>query len=111
STANRISRAALSIQNRQSKIQNRNMGVRYVLGLDGGGSKTECVVAGEDGTILGHGRGGGVNRNFISEEGFECSVHDALHGALDGVAEVRRLDYVIGSMSCDGQSMREVAQA
>ena len=83
----------------------------YVLGLDGGGSKTECVLAREDGCIVGRGRGGGVNRNFISQEGFERSVHDALHGALDNAPEAKKLDYVIGSMNCDGASMRAVAQA
>ena len=82
----------------------------YVLGLDGGGTKTECVLAREDGVILGRGRGGGVNRNFISQEGFERSVHDALHGALCATPGVKTLDYAVGSMSCDGASMRAVAQ-
>lgn len=83
----------------------------FVLGLDGGGTKTECVLAREDGAILGRGRGGGVNRNFISQEGFERSVHDALHGALDSAPDVKTLNYVVGSMSCDGASMCAVAQA
>jgi N-acetylglucosamine kinase len=84
--------------------------MRYVIGLDGGGSKTECVVAREDGAIVGRGRGGGVNRNFISDEGYERSVRDALHGALVHAPEVMRVDYVIGSMCCDSQSLRDMAQ-
>lgn len=85
--------------------------MRYVLGLDGGGSKTECVVAREDGVIVGHARGGGVNRNFINAEGFEQSVHDAVQGALDTAPEVHELAWVVGSMSCDGVTMRAIAQA
>jgi N-acetylglucosamine kinase-like BadF-type ATPase len=83
--------------------------MRYVIGLDGGGSKTECVVAREDGAIVARARGGGVNRNFISEEGFERSVRDAVQGALDLAPEVRRVEHVVGSMGCDGKSMREIA--
>jgi N-acetylglucosamine kinase len=86
------------------------MTTRYVLGLDGGGSKTECVLVQDDGTVISRGRGGGVNRNFISEEGFERSVYDALHGALDAAPQVRQLHYALGSMSCDGASMRTIAQ-
>ena len=83
--------------------------MRYVIGMDGGGSKTECVLVREDGVLVGHGRGGGVNRNFISQEGFERSVHDALQGALDSAPEVRQLSYVVGSMNCDGTSLRAIA--
>jgi len=83
--------------------------VRYVLGLDGGGSKTECVLVREDGAVLGRGRGGGVNRNFINEAGFEQSVHDALHQAARSAPEVARIEHVVGSMSCDGASMRQFA--
>jgi N-acetylglucosamine kinase-like BadF-type ATPase len=85
--------------------------MRYVLGLDGGGTKTECVVARDDGAIVGHARGGGVNRNFINAEGFERSVHDAVQGALDSAPEVHELAWVVGSMSCDGVTMRAIAQA
>jgi N-acetylglucosamine kinase-like BadF-type ATPase len=85
--------------------------MRYVLGLDGGGSKTECVVAREDGAVVGRARGGGVNRNFISAEGYERSVHDAVQGALDSAPQVRELAGAVGSMSCDGPTMRAIAQA
>ena len=85
--------------------------MRYVLGLDGGGSKTECVVAREDGAIVGRARGGGVNRNFINAEGYERSVRDAVQGALDTAPEVRELAWVVGSMVCDGPAMRAIAQA
>ena len=65
----------------------------------------------EDGVVVGRARGGGVNRNFISAEGFERSVHDAVQGALDSAAEVRELAWVVGSMSCDGPAMRAIAHA
>lgn len=82
---------------------------QYVLGLDGGGSKTECVLVREDGVILGRGRGGGVNRNFISEAGFEKSVHQALRQATQAAPDVRRIERIVGSMGCDGASLRAFA--
>ncbi|MCS7062100.1 MAG: BadF/BadG/BcrA/BcrD ATPase family protein [Anaerolineae bacterium] len=82
---------------------------RYVLGLDGGGSKTECVLVREDGLICGRGRGGGVNRNFVSDLELERSVSDALNGALKGQAHVRRIESIIGSMSCDSAALQAFA--
>jgi N-acetylglucosamine kinase-like BadF-type ATPase len=35
--------------------------MRYSLGFDGGGTKTECVVLDSDGTVIGEGRGGPSN--------------------------------------------------
>ncbi len=83
---------------------------QYVLGLDGGGSKTECVLARDDGAVLGRGRGGGVNRNFVSEAAFEKAVHEAIHQATRGAPEVTHIEQVTGSMSCDGASMRRFAR-
>jgi len=65
----------------------------------------------EDGAILGHGRGGGVNRNFVSDEVYERSIRDALEGALHMAPEVSRIEYLVGSMGCDSQSLREIGQA
>jgi N-acetylglucosamine kinase len=83
---------------------------QYVLGLDGGGSKTECVLARDDGAVLGRGRGGGVNRNFVTEAAFEKAVHEAIHQATRAAPEVAHIAQVAGSMSCDGASMRRFAR-
>ena len=83
---------------------------RYVLGLDGGGSKTECVLVRDDGQVCGRGRGGGVNRNFVSEASLEQAVADALGGAMRGQAEARRIDAIVGSMSCDSAALRAFAE-
>jgi N-acetylglucosamine kinase-like BadF-type ATPase len=42
--------------------------MRYVLGIDGGGSRIACLVADEKGTILGHGRGGPVNTMYVTPQ-------------------------------------------
>jgi len=40
----------------------------YFLGIDGGGTKTVCLVAQGTGQVLGAGLGGPINLNFVSEE-------------------------------------------
>ncbi|MGQ9904206.1 MAG: N-acetylglucosamine kinase [Anaerolineae bacterium] len=83
---------------------------RYVLGLDGGGSKTECILAREDGLVCGHGQGGGVNRNFVSEAEVERSVADALSGTMRDCPDVQQIDAIVGSMSCDSAALRAFAE-
>src|SRR5579883_943259 len=39
--------------------------MRYVLGFDGGGTKTECVLMSEDGRIVAQSRGGPSNPNRV----------------------------------------------
>jgi N-acetylglucosamine kinase-like BadF-type ATPase len=56
--------------------------MRYVLGLDGGGTKTVAVLADETGTILGYGRGGPMNISFVPLEAARQSVADAILGAI-----------------------------
>lgn len=56
--------------------------MRFVMGLDGGGTKTEAVIADETGRIWGIGRGGPMNISFVSVEQARRSVLDAIEGAL-----------------------------
>ncbi len=57
--------------------------MRYVLGADGGGSKIACLVADETGKLLGYGRGGPVNTNYVvRQQAFE-SLMRAAQGALE----------------------------
>ncbi len=51
----------------------------YVLGIDAGGTKTVCLLADQDGRIVGEGRGGGAN---LQSHG-ELEVEKVLHGVID----------------------------
>ena len=56
--------------------------MRYVLGLDGGGTKTECVLMGEDGRVVSRGRSGPSNPNRVGFGGALASVSDAARLAI-----------------------------
>jgi N-acetylglucosamine kinase-like BadF-type ATPase len=58
--------------------------MRYVLGADGGGSKVVCLVADETGKLLGYGRGGPVNTNYVARQQAIESLMRAVQGALEG---------------------------
>ena len=57
-----------------------------VLGLDGGGTKVECLIATADGEVLGYGRGGPCNANFVSAEVARSSIDQAIEEALAACA-------------------------
>ncbi len=67
--------------------------MNYVLGVDGGASKTLCLAGGEDGYILGLGRGGPSNHQGCGLEGAVAqiahSVKEALVQAQASPEEVR----------------------
>ncbi len=56
--------------------------MRYVLGVDGGGSKTACLAADEQGRLLGYGCGGPVNTNYVPRREAIESLQRAIHTAL-----------------------------
>jgi N-acetylglucosamine kinase-like BadF-type ATPase len=56
--------------------------MRYVLGVDGGGSKVTCLAANEEGRLLGYGRGGGVNTNYVLRQEAMDSLESAINTAL-----------------------------
>jgi N-acetylglucosamine kinase-like BadF-type ATPase len=58
--------------------------VTYVLGVDGGTTKTIALVARPDGTIAGVGRGGGSNIYAVSLETAFAHVDQAVAAALGG---------------------------
>jgi N-acetylglucosamine kinase-like BadF-type ATPase len=60
----------------------------YVIGLDGGGTKTESVLLGSDGGIYGTGEGGSVNPVFAGREVAEQSVMDSLGGVLEDLPSI-----------------------
>lgn len=59
--------------------------MRYVLGVDGGGSKAACLAADETGRLLGYGRGGPVNTNYVLRPealwSLKCAINTALEQA------------------------------
>jgi N-acetylglucosamine kinase-like BadF-type ATPase len=57
---------------------------RYVLGVDGGGSKIICLAADDGGRLLGCGRGGPCNTNYVQGRAAAESLAAAIGGALSG---------------------------
>ncbi len=60
----------------------------HVLGIDAGGTKTVCFLAGEDGTVVGEARAGGAN---LQAEG-ELAVEKVLHTVMDQAVGGRAVD-------------------
>lgn len=56
--------------------------MKYVLGVDGGGSKVVCLLANERGELLGHGVGGPVNTNYVLFQEASDSLCRAVGTAL-----------------------------
>jgi N-acetylglucosamine kinase len=55
----------------------------HVLGLDAGGTKTVCLLAREDGTILAEARRGGANLQAAGELEVEKVLHDVMNEAMN----------------------------
>lgn len=60
--------------------------MRYVLGIDGGGSKTACLAADETGKLLGYGWGGPVNTNYVHHDRVLESMSQAINTALEAAS-------------------------
>lgn len=101
--------------------------MRYVLALDGGGTKCDAVVTDETGRILGWGRSGPTNPYFSPPEtvraSYEAASRQAL-GELDftelwvcGPAYLRHLQEVVGAektlhlVTCGGEITSAYASA
>ena len=54
----------------------------YVIGVDGGGTKTEAVLVDDRGRVLSWGAGGPSNPNRVSPEELLVSLQEAIGGAL-----------------------------
>jgi len=54
----------------------------YYLGIDGGGTKTEAILADRTGRILGMGRSGGSNPNFVGKKKAFQSILEAIRLTL-----------------------------
>jgi N-acetylglucosamine kinase-like BadF-type ATPase len=58
---------------------------QILLGIDGGGTNTRCLVAALDGTILGEGRSGPSNYQSVGQERASAHLRAAVEGALAAV--------------------------
>ncbi|MBD2610118.1 MAG: N-acetylglucosamine kinase [Nostoc sp. ZfuVER08] len=60
----------------------------YVLGIDGGGSKTVCVLMDDSGQVLGRGEAGGSNYQSIGIEATFKSIESAIEAAANEAIEI-----------------------
>lgn len=56
--------------------------MRYIMSLDGGGTKLNCLIADEKGNLVGIGKGGPTNSNYCSPGSIEESIRSAVSGGL-----------------------------
>ncbi|MBW4446325.1 MAG: ATPase [Spirirestis rafaelensis WJT71-NPBG6] len=57
--------------------------MNYVLGIDGGGSKTVCIVMQDTGEVLGRGKAGSSNYQTIGIKGTLQSIESAIYAAAN----------------------------
>ena len=62
---------------------------RCVLGIDGGGTKTVCVLAASDGKVIGRGSGGPTNPNLVSASEIKETLQKAIQEAIHDHPELR----------------------
>ncbi|HFC08501.1 MAG TPA: N-acetylmuramic acid 6-phosphate etherase [Chloroflexi bacterium] len=55
----------------------------FVIGVDGGGSKTEAVILDARGKVLGRGRSGPSNHHLVGEEGARAALEAAMRAAAE----------------------------
>jgi len=60
------------------------------MGIDGGGTKTLCIIGGENGRIMGVGAGGPVNMNYVPEETAIRSLRKAIEEARRAMGSPER---------------------
>jgi len=85
--------------------------VRYVLGLDGGGSKVMCLAANDRGELLGCGRGGPVNTNYTLYQEVRDTATQAINLALDEASLCgEQIDLMVLSAPIDPLTLDEVVQ-
>lgn len=78
-----------------------SVGTGVVLGVDGGGTKTEAIVADLTGDVLGTGRSGGSNWEIVGREAAAAEIGTAVDGAL-AAARRRRADVVSAAFGLAG---------
>jgi len=78
--------------------------MRYVLGFDGGGTKTDCVLMDETGAILARARSGASNPTTFGED---TSLASLTHGAADALRAAGKskqyVAYLVAGISGAGE--------
>src|ERR1700724_1538454 len=87
--------------------------MRYVLGFDGGGTKTDCVLMDESGAILARSRSGSSNPTSFGVEASLASLSGAATDALRAAGRSEKeVAYVVAGVSGAGEtSMRWALQS
>lgn len=84
----------------------------YVLGVDGGGSKTLCLAAETGGKLLGMGRGGPANTNYVRRQVAAQSLVDAIQGALEQAGlQGAQIDCLCISAPAEPEAIAEALRA
>jgi N-acetylglucosamine kinase-like BadF-type ATPase len=81
----------------------------YFLGIDGGGTKTDCVVLDARGTVIGEGRGGPSNPLRSGFDGAFTSLREAATEALES-ARIRASDITCVCAGIAGAGRRSVVR-
>jgi N-acetylglucosamine kinase-like BadF-type ATPase len=80
-----------------------------VVGVDGGGSKTEAVIMDSDFRVIGEGRSGPSNPLRIGIAGAATAVREAIDSAC-AMAKLRRTDLVAAQIGLAGTRRRELRE-
>jgi len=80
-----------------------------VVGIDGGGTKTEGVVMNEAGEVVAHGRSGSTNLNFVPVEECERSVA-AVCAQLAAAVDAQQVVWLYSTFIPDLSSIRAEIQ-
>lgn len=84
--------------------------MKAIAAIDGGGTKTDCLVAGLDGECLGHGSGGPAVPLYVPWERAVESVRTALGDAVAMAPDSVEIEAISGSLPCGAEVVHEVAR-
>ncbi len=78
--------------------------MRYVLGFDGGGTKTECVLMDESGVVLARSRSGPSNAVNVGAQASAAALAEAGSEALRAAAKpASDVAYIVAGISGAGE--------
>ena len=84
--------------------------MRYVLGFDGGGTKTECVLMDETGAILARSRSGASNPTTFGEDTSLASLTQGASDALRAAGKSKQdVAYLVAGISGAGETAMRCA--
>src|SRR4029078_252707 len=86
------------------------MGAMYVIGSDGGATKTVCLLADAQGAIVAEGRGPGANLHTAGELAVEQVLHQVMESAL-GDRDIRPAAICLGVAGVDREDEARTVDA